>query len=145
VTVVTAVLIGVLTATGTALVLHRTLTRIILGIGLLGNAVNLLILTSGSRAGDAPIVGAGDNPTDPVPQALILTAIVIGLGTVSFLLAVAYRSWTIDGNDVVEDDIEDRRVARAVAADRDRDLEAEAAREAEPDAGSFTESDGEAP
>jgi multicomponent Na+:H+ antiporter subunit C len=119
-----AILIGVLTAAGTSLILHRTLTRIILGIGLLGNAVNLLVLTSGSVPGDAPIVGSGDAPTDPVPQALILTAIVIGLGTISFLLAVAYRSWTIDGNDVVEDDIEDRRVA--VDESTDRDLRAEA-------------------
>jgi multicomponent Na+:H+ antiporter subunit C len=46
-----------------------------------------------------------------VPQALVLTAIVIGFGVISFLLAMAYRSWTIDGNDEVEDDIADRRIA----------------------------------
>jgi multicomponent Na+:H+ antiporter subunit C len=104
-------LVAVLFTAGTFLVLHRSLTRIILGIGLLGNGVNLLILTAGSRPGDAPIVGSGTDPTDPVPQALVLTAIVIGLAVVAFLLSMAYRSWTIDGNDVVEDDLSDRRIA----------------------------------
>lgn len=106
-----ALLIGVLAGTGTYLVLHRTLTRIILGLGLLGNAINLLILTSGDGPGVAPIVGRDGEFTDPVPQALVLTAIVIGFGVISFLLAMAYRSWTIDGHDEVEDDLTDRRVA----------------------------------
>ena len=112
-----AVLIGVLAATGTYLVLHRTLTRIILGLGLLGNAINLLILTSGDGPGEAPIIGREGEFTDPVPQALVLTAIVIGFGVVSFLLAMAYRAWTIDGNDEVEDDITDRRVAEQQPAE----------------------------
>lgn len=106
-----ALLIAVLASAGTYLLLHRTLTRIILGLGMLGNAVNLLILTSGSHRGGAPIIG-GDRPfTDPVPQALVLTSIVITFGVLSFLLAMAYRGWTIDGNDEVEDDIADRRLA----------------------------------
>jgi multicomponent Na+:H+ antiporter subunit C len=112
-----AVLIGVLAATGTYLVLHRTLTRIILGLGLLGNAINLLILTSGDGPGEAPIIGREGEFTDPVPQALVLTAIVIGFGVVSFLLAMAYRAWTIDGNDQVEDDITDRRLAEQPPAE----------------------------
>ncbi len=106
-----ALLVAVLAGTGTYLVMHRTLTRIILGLGLLGNAVNLLILTSGDGPGEAPIIGREGDFTDPVPQALVLTAIVIGFGVISFLLAMAYRSWTIDGNDEVEDDIADRRIA----------------------------------
>ena len=107
-----AALIAVLFSVGTFLVLHRSLTRIILGVGLLGNGVNLLILTSGSVPGDAPILGEGATDlTDPVPQALVLTAIVIDLAIVAFLLSMAYRSWTIDGNDVVEDDLSDRRIA----------------------------------
>jgi len=93
-------------------VLHRTLTRIILGLGMLGNAINLLILTSGGEPGDAPIIGRDASDfTDPVPQALVLTAIVIGFGVISFLLSMAYRMWTIDGNDEVEDDIADRSLA----------------------------------
>jgi len=106
-----ALLIAVLAGTGTYLVMHRTLTRIILGLGLLGNAVNLLILTSGDGPGTTPIIGQEGEFTDPVPQALVLTAIVIGFGVISFLLAMAYRAWTIDGDDDVEDDIADRRLA----------------------------------
>lgn len=120
-----AVLIGVLAATGTYLVLHRTLTRIILGLGLLGNAINLLILTSGDGPGEAPIIGREGEFTDPVPQALVLTAIVIGFGVVSFLLAMAYRAWTIDGNDEVEDDITDRRVAEHQPAEPEPEFDFE--------------------
>jgi multicomponent Na+:H+ antiporter subunit C len=47
-----------------------------------------------------------------MPQALVLTAIVIGFGLVSFILALAWRSWTITDDDEVEDDLEDRLVAR---------------------------------
>lgn len=108
-----AALVAVLAGVGTFLVMHRTLTRIVLGLGMLGNAVNLLILTSGDRPGEAPIIGREGDFTDPVPQALVLTAIVIGFGVLSFLLAMAYRSWTIDGNDEVEDDLADRRLAEA--------------------------------
>jgi multicomponent Na+:H+ antiporter subunit C len=111
-----AALVAVLAGAGTYLVMHRTLTRIILGLGMLANAINLMILTSASRPGEAPIIGRDGPFTDPVPQALVLTAIVIGFGVISFLLAMAYRGWTIDGNDEVEDDIDDRRIAEA--ADR---------------------------
>lgn len=112
-----ALLIGVLAGTGTYLVMHRTLTRIILGLGLLGNAVNLLILSSGDGPGVPPIIGQDGDFTDPVPQALVLTAIVIGFGVTSFLLAMAYRAWTIDGSDEVEDDIADRLLAESEAAE----------------------------
>ena len=107
-----AILVAVLAAAGTYLVMHRTLTRIILGLGMLANAVNLLILTSGDSPGEPPIIGREGDFTDPLPQALVLTAIVIGFGVISFLLAMAYRSWTIDGDDEVEDDIADRLLAQ---------------------------------
>lgn len=117
------VLVGVLFATGTYMILQRSLTRMILGIGVLANGVNLLIMSAGARQGDAPIVGRFDTPTDPVPQALVLTAIVIGLALTSFLVTLAWRAWTIDGNDTVEDDIEDRRAGRVTAAvDRQGDV-----------------------
>jgi len=121
-----ALLIGVLAGTGTYLVMHRTLTRIILGLGLLGNAINLLILTSGDGPGVAPIIGQDGDFTDPVPQALVLTAIVIGFGVTSFLLAMAYRAWTIDGTDEVEDDIADRRIAESEASPQSDRSEADA-------------------
>jgi multicomponent Na+:H+ antiporter subunit C len=105
------VLIGVLVATGVYSMLHRSLTRIVVGIGLLGNGVNLLLVVAGSRPGVPPIVGNLLGSTDPVPQALVLTAIVIGFALQAFLLALAWRSWTLNGDDDVEDDIEDRRLA----------------------------------
>lgn len=115
--IVLAVLIGLMAAIGTSLILQHTLTRVVLGLGLMANSANLLVLASGGPPADAPIIGQDGPLGDPVPQALVLTAIVIGLAVTTFLLAVAYRSWTIDGNDQVEDDIEDRRLA---AAERSR-------------------------
>ncbi len=109
-------LVAVLFGTGTYLVMNRSLTRIVLGVGLLGNGVNVLIVAASSRSGAAPIVGRDGTPTDSVPQALVLTAIVIGFAIVSFLVALAWRNWTIAGDDSVEDDVEDRRVAREQAA-----------------------------
>lgn len=107
------VLIGVLFAVGTYLLLQRSLTRIVLGIGILANGVNMLILATGARQGNTPIIGANEPPfTDPVPQALVLTSIVIGFALTAFLVALAWRSWTIEGNDLVEDDIEDRRLRK---------------------------------
>lgn len=105
-----ALLIGVLFATGSYLLMNRALTRIILGVAMIGNAINVLIVAVSSRPGSAPIVGE-DGTTDPVPQALVLTAIVIGFALISFMLALAWRNWTINGDDAVEDDVEDRRVA----------------------------------
>jgi multicomponent Na+:H+ antiporter subunit C len=104
-------LVGVLFATGTYSMMHRSLTRIVVGVGLLGNGVNLLLVVAGSRPGVPPIVGKLTGSTDPIPQALVLTAIVIGFALQAFLLALAWRSWTLDGNDDVEDDIEDGRIA----------------------------------
>jgi multicomponent Na+:H+ antiporter subunit C len=111
-------LIGVLFSVGTYLLLQRSLTRIVLGVGILANGVNVLILASSARQGTPPILGKDDGPfTDPVPQALVLTAIVIGFALTAFLVALAWRSWTIDGYDLVEDDIEDRLIARRLETD----------------------------
>jgi multicomponent Na+:H+ antiporter subunit C len=128
VSIVLVALVGVLFATGTYCMMHRSLTRIVVGVGLLGNGVNLLLVTAGSRPGAAPIVGKLTGSTDPIPQALVLTAIVIGFALQAFLLALAWRSRMISGHDDVEDDIEDRRIA----AERRRDIRrTEAARRAE--------------
>lgn len=112
---VLAGLIGVLYAAGTYLLLQRTLTRIVIGLVLLGHGANVLLLFAGGRAGDPPIGdGEGVEPAataDPLPQAMALTAIVITFGIIAFLLALAYRSWTITRDDQVEDDVEDRRIA----------------------------------
>jgi multicomponent Na+:H+ antiporter subunit C len=80
---------------GVYLILERSLTRVLVGLVMLGNGVNVLFLISGGPAGRAPIVGGADPAamSDPLPQALVLTAIVISLGTSAFVLAMAYRSW----------------------------------------------------
>ncbi|MEV4655667.1 Na(+)/H(+) antiporter subunit C [Micromonospora sp. NPDC049301] len=105
--------VGVLVGCGAILLLERSLTRILLGVILLGNGVNLLILLGG-RSGAAPVVGtvAVDRMSDPLPQAMVLTAIVITFGLTAFLLAVAYRSWYLTGDDEVPDDLEDRQIIR---------------------------------
>jgi multicomponent Na+:H+ antiporter subunit C len=111
---------AMLFATGTYLVLQRKLSRIIIGVALLGHGANVLLVTSG-RAGNAPIVGNGPDAAlaDPVPQALALTAIVISFGTTAVLLALAYRSWRLTADDEVQDDVEDNLIARRGAPDDD--------------------------
>ncbi|MGI8758179.1 MAG: Na(+)/H(+) antiporter subunit C [Acidimicrobiales bacterium] len=109
-----AVVVGVLYAVGTYLLLQRTLTRIVIGLAAMGHGANLLLLMAGGRAGRAPLIDeAGTGPfADPLPQALALTAIVITFGVTAFLAALAYRSWLLRSDDEVEDDVEDRRIAR---------------------------------
>ncbi len=111
-----ALLIGLLYTVGTYLLLQRTLTRIVLGLGLLGHGANLLLLQAGGAAGLVPFVSSGSDATvgptaDPLPQAMVLTAIVITFGVTAFLLALAFRSWLLTGEDAVQDDVEDRRIA----------------------------------
>jgi multicomponent Na+:H+ antiporter subunit C len=104
---------------GVYLVLERSLTRVMVGLLMLGNGVNVLFLVSGGAPGRAPIVREGDPEpmSDPLPQALVLTAIVISLATTAFVLAMAYRSWQLTGHDDVQDDVEDREIRRLAAAD----------------------------
>ncbi|HET6561533.1 MAG TPA: Na(+)/H(+) antiporter subunit C [Marmoricola sp.] len=128
----TANLTLVLTASATIgfgvyLMLERSLTRVLVGVVVMSNGVNLLILLSGGPAGRAPIVDDSDPRamSDPLPQALMLTAIVITLATAAFLLAMAYRSWQLTGHDDVQDDVEDaaiRGLARSDEASDSYDL-----------------------
>ncbi len=106
---------------GTWLLLQRRLTRIVIGIGLMGHGTNILLLTSGGGGGIPPVIGKGDTQdfADPLPQALALTAIVITFGVTAFLLAMAYRSWQLTHDDVVADDLEDRLVAASRRTDSD--------------------------
>jgi multicomponent Na+:H+ antiporter subunit C len=107
--VVVAVLFGI----GTYLIQQRLLTRIVIGLALISHGVNLLIILSGRR-GIAPVVQGAVGPdgiSDPLPQAMVLTAIVISFGVTAFLLALALRSFVLTGSDAVEDDLEDRRIA----------------------------------
>ncbi len=120
-TIVLPVMIGGLYAAGVYLLLDRSLTRVLLGFVLLGNATNLLLLSTGGPAGLAPILGYSDPEqfNDPLPQALILTAIVITFGVSAFVLAIIHRSWRLARNEAVGTDEEDRRVAARKATDAD--------------------------
>lgn len=103
---------------GTYLLLQRRLSRLVIGLGLVGHGANLLLLLAGGERGVAPIIGStgSERVADPMPPALALTAIVISFAVTAFLLALAYRSWELTGNDLVEDDVEDRRIATMAAA-----------------------------
>ena len=97
-----AALVGMFLTAAVYLLLSRSVIRMLLGLALLGNAVNLLIFVSGRLSRVAPPI-AIDGATAPVlganplPQALILTAIVIGFAMFSFLLVLAYRAYqTLD-------------------------------------------------
>ncbi|SHN78651.1 multisubunit sodium/proton antiporter, MrpC subunit (TC 2.A.63.1) [Geodermatophilus obscurus] len=100
-----AVAVGVLVAGGVYLVLQRNLVRVVLGFVLLGHAVNVLVLAAGGmdRRG-LPLIGQGDPATaaDPLPQAFVLTAIVITFGITVYLLALARAGGADTERDAVE-------------------------------------------
>jgi multicomponent Na+:H+ antiporter subunit C len=114
--IVPLVLIGGLTSAGVYLLLERNLTRMLLGLLLIGNAVNLLILTVGGTSGNPPIRGrTSDGSTttaDPLAQGMILTSIVITMGIAAFVLALTYRSYRLTTQEEVADDAEDTRVSK---------------------------------
>ena len=117
---------GALYACGIYLILERSLTRVLLGLMLLANATNLLILATGGYAGLAPFY-AKDTPAqdynDPLPQALILTSIVISFAVTAFMLGIIYRTWVLARQDEIQDDIEDLRVAETPSFDAEDDAE----------------------
>ncbi len=119
-------LIGVLTCSGVYLLLERNLTRMLLGLLLVGNAINLLILTVGGPSGNPPIYGrtsSGRTTTaDPLVQGMILTAIVISMGSAAFVLALAYRSYRLTTAEEVPDDPEDTRVLQQKEDEADEDV-----------------------
>ena len=112
VSLVLIVVMGVLFACGVYAMLERSLTRVLIGFLLLGNATNLMLLIVMGRPGIAPFFGAGttEEMSDPLPQALTLTAIVITFAVSAFLLALIYRSWQLGQADTVEDDEADMAV-----------------------------------
>ncbi len=104
--------IGGLTSVGLYLITARSLSRVILGFSLLGHASVLALLTAGGPPGKAPTAGQADvsDLANPIPQALALTAIVISFGLTLFLLALAGRQQSLSGDDLVEADLEDKRI-----------------------------------
>jgi multicomponent Na+:H+ antiporter subunit C len=85
------------------------------------NGVSVLFLVASGAAGRAPILSSssddGNGMSDPLPQAMVLTAIVITLAMVAFLLTLAYRSFRLHGHDEVQDDVEDARIRRRAELD----------------------------
>ena len=100
---------GVLYAAGIYLILRRRLAQLIIGLGLLSNGTNLLTFTAGGLTRARPPVvpdgaAALQHPyADPVPQALVLTAIVIGFGLTAFSLVLAHRVHATVGTDDVDE------------------------------------------
>jgi len=103
-----SLIIASLAAASVYCLLRRSIVKFIIGIALLSQAVNLLVFTAGGLTqGNPPIIDAeqtkllGDY-ADPLPQALVLTAIVIGFGLLVFTLALAQRATTAVGSDDLE-------------------------------------------
>lgn len=109
-----ALVLAVLYSTGFYLLMQRSLMRILLGIVIVGHGANLMLQLAGGPPGRPPMLdtAAPAEMTDPLPQAMALTAIVITFALTAFLLALAYRSWSMLGDDEVRDDLEDRRISR---------------------------------
>ncbi len=106
--------IGVLAACGIYLILRARIFDVVLGLTLLSYGVNLFIFFMGRLAvGKAPIIKDGvplnlASYADPLPQALVLTAIVISFGMTAVLLAIAVRAHIENGHDHVDEDAENK-------------------------------------
>lgn len=103
--IILAVVIGVLYASAIYLLLRRSLVKLLIGLALLTHATNLLIFTAAGLSHGGPPVISPDadiitgSSADPLPQALILTAIVISLGVIAFALALSARVYRVTGSD----------------------------------------------
>ncbi len=109
-----AIVIGVLFTIGLYMMMRRSLTKVLIGLMLLGQAINLLIFTAGRlQRAKPPLIPLGaeqiSQSADPLPQALILTAIVISFGVTAFALVLARQTYTVlgtnDMNDLRDTDI----------------------------------------
>lgn len=107
--IVLAFVVGGLYAAAVYMMLRRSLVKLIIGLILLGHASNLLIFTAGRLVrSQPPIAAVGETMpaapfADPVPQALILTAIVIGFGVQAFAIVLLKRAYQTTGNDDLDD------------------------------------------
>jgi multicomponent K+:H+ antiporter subunit C len=100
-----AATVGLLTASGIYLMLRQRTFPVIVGLSLLSYAVNVFIFASGRIAINAPpIIGSGATYADPLPQALVLTAIVISFGMTAVILIMALGSYLGSGDDRVDMD-----------------------------------------
>lgn len=99
-----SILIGILVSIGMYLILSKSFFRIILGTSIIGHAVNLLIITMGGlKSGGPPLLGKNSTTfVDSLPQALLLTAIVINFATTALILVLCYRAYHVIGTDNTE-------------------------------------------
>lgn len=103
------VAVGVLVAAGLYLMMRRSMIKLVIGLSLLSHAAHLLIFTAGRLVrARAPVIAAGAEEltapyADPLPQALILTAIVIGFGLTAFLVGLIYRAYREIGTDDLDE------------------------------------------
>lgn len=103
--IVLAVVIGVLYASGVYLLLRRNIVKLILGLALISQASHMLIFTAaGLTRGEPTIIPLGESAllqphSDPLPQALILTAIVIGFGVLAFTIILVKQAYRIVGTE----------------------------------------------
>ncbi|MPY81049.1 MAG: sodium:proton antiporter [Actinophytocola sp.] len=108
------VVLGVLYGAGFYLLMQRSLMRVLLGIVLVGHGANLFLQAAGGPAGSPAKAGTAIGAvSDPLPQAMALTAIVITFAVTVLLLALAYRASVLLDDDEVQDDVEDRRIREA--------------------------------
>lgn len=114
-TLILSVAIAVLFGSGAYLLLKHDLIRLILGTILLGNATNLFIMSAGLRRGDAPIYPLGDETSDPLVQAMTLTAIVISFAVSALVLGLAWRVYVSHAS------VDMRRLSRAEEAQAELD------------------------
>lgn len=115
-----ALVAGALMACGVYLLTERSLSRILMGVILMSNGVNVLFLVASGEAGKPAFIGRGDGSemSDPLPQAMVLTAIVITMAVSAFMMTMAYRSFQLNGHDEVQDDREDKRIRQLAEKDR---------------------------
>ncbi len=101
--IILAILVGVLYTAGVYMMLRRSILKFIIGLIFMSNATNLLVFLSAGIVPGNPAFVDSENPggavADPLPQALVLTAIVIGLGIVVFSLALKYKFFEVTGTD----------------------------------------------
>ncbi|GAB4261735.1 MAG: Na+/H+ antiporter subunit C [Pararhodobacter sp.] len=98
-----ATAIGAMTAAGVYLLLRLRVFAVVLGLAMLSYAVNVFIFASGRLVtGAPPILGAAETMTDPLPQALVLTAIVISFGMTALVVILALGSYLNSGTDRID-------------------------------------------
>jgi multicomponent Na+:H+ antiporter subunit C len=134
-TLYAALVVSIVFASGTYLLLQRDLMRVVVGIILVSNSATLFIIASRLTRGEPPIypLDSGGSVSDPLVQAMALTALVIGFGVAALLLAMVYRLY-VSHRTVDAEEIADAEMREAEALDRTDDPGAEEVPEEEQDA-----------